>query len=342
MRLLLAVALLALAAPVRAQPAGDVTPLFRDEAPLEIILSGPIRQIAARAERATDAYPALLEAAGETHGIELSARGISRRRSENCRFPPLRIDIPGNPPATSLFDHQGRIKLVTHCNEGSRYEQHLLREYAAYRLYHLLTPASFRVRLLRVTYVDGDEPMTTKWGFFIEDAGDAARRLGRRELEVDDIPESALNMRAAARFSLFQYMIGNTDWDMAEGPEASDCCHNVKLAAPGRNVVVDLVPLPYDLDNAGLVDPPYAVPAAILPIRRVTQRLYRGYCSLNPLVLEEAEAFRQARPEMEAMLASIPGLTQDSRQIMLRYLGGFFADIATPRSIERRLLSRCR
>lgn len=339
---LAAAPLLLLTASVGAQEHGKVTPLFRDDAPVDITLSGPIRKIASEADRSTKDYPATLQAGGETLAIELSARGISRRRRENCRFPPLRVDIPGDPDDTSLFDHQSRIKLVTHCDDGARYEQHLLREYAAYRLYNLLTPESFKVRLLRVTYLDKGDEFRTKWGFFIEDVDDVSRRLNRHELIIGSVAPNALEPRAAARFALFQYMIGNTDWDMIAGPAGSDCCHNVKLVSADSEMRTDLIPVPYDFDNSGLVDAPYAVPNHILPIRYVTQRHYRGFCSLNQLVIEEAEAFRHARPEMEAALSTIPGLSAEHRRKMLRYLGDFFEDIATPAAIERNLLSDCR
>ncbi len=333
--------LLSLAASAAAHNQGEVLPLFHDEAPLDITLSGPIHRIASRAEHSTKAYPAILQAGDETLAIELSARGISRRSRENCRFPPLRVEIPDNPDETSLFDHQGRLKLVTHCNEGDRYQQYLLREYAAYRLYNLLTPESFRVRLLRVTYRDDDGEAMTRWGFFIEDIGDAARRLGGHQIEINRIPRNALDSRAAARFSLFQYMIGNTDWAMTAGPVGEECCHNSKLVGMDAASAGQLIALPYDFDMSGLVDAPYAATNSSLPIRQVTERHYRGFCSLNELAIEEAERFRQARPEMEAMLLTIPGLSQASRETMQRYLAGFFDDIATPASIQRNLFSDC-
>ena len=39
-----------------------------------------------------------------------------------------------------------------------------------------------------------------------------------------------------------------------------------------------LVPIPYDFDATGIVNPPYALPAAGLSIRNVRVRLYRGQC----------------------------------------------------------------
>lgn len=343
MRSVLAAAILLLvAAGAIAQEPGEVTLLFSEDSVLEITLSGPIRQIANRAEYSVTPHPATMEAAGETLPIELSARGLSRRNRLNCRFPPLRVEISGNPAETSLFDHQGQIKLVTHCNPALQNEQYVLREFLAYRLYNLITPESFRVRLLRVTYVDQGQHFTTRWGFFIEDVDDAARRLGLRELEVEGIEAAQLSPRTAARVALFQYLIGNTDWDVTAGPEGTQCCHNSRLAAGTQDAVSNIIALPYDFDNSGLVSAPYAVSSPTLPISSVRQRLYRGYCLHNALVIEEAEAFRQARHGMEAEIAETPGLQDATRQTLLQYVDRFFADIASPAAIERNLLSHCR
>jgi hypothetical protein len=340
--ILAAAILLLVAAGASAQEGGEVTPLFSADSVLAITLSGPIRQIVNRAEYSVTPYPATMAAAGETLPIELSARGLSRRDRRNCHFPPLRVAIPGNPGETSLFDRQGQLKLVTHCNPSLQNEQHVLREFLAYRLYNQITPESFRVRLLRVTYVDQGQPFTTRWGFFIEDVDDAARRLGLRELAAESIAVAQLSPRAAARVALFQYMIGNTDWDMTAGPEGTQCCHNSRLAAGTQDAVSGIIALPYDFDNSGLVDAPYAVPSPTLPIVSVRQRRYRGYCPHNALVIEEAEAFRQARPGMEAEIRQTPGLQDATRRTLLRYVDRFFADIADPAAIERNLLSDCR
>ncbi len=339
---LAAAILLLVAAGASAQEPGEVTPLFSEDTVLEITLSGPIRQIANRAEYSVRPYPATMEAAGENLAIELSARGLSRRDRRNCRFPPLRVEILGNPGETSLFDHQGQLKLVTHCNPPLHNEQYVLREFIAYRLYNRITPESFRVRLLRVTYSDRGQHFATRWGFFIEDVDDAARRLGLRELAAESIAVSQLSPRAAARVALFQYMIGNTDWDVTAGPEGTQCCHNSRLAAGTRDAASGIIAMPYDFDNSGLVSAPYAVPSPTLQLPSVRQRRYRGYCSHNALVIEEAEAFRQARPGMEAEIRQTPGLQDATRRTLLLYVDRFFADIADPAAIERSLLSDCR
>ncbi|WP_324829195.1 hypothetical protein [Qipengyuania zhejiangensis] len=326
-----------------ADDTGDrTTALFVSEQPLEITLAGPIQTIARSADRSTDPHPATLALAGETHGIELAARGVSRRKRENCSFPPMRIAVSQKAAETSILHRQGSLKLVTHCNQRASSDQTLLREYATYRLYNAITPESLKARLVRVTYVDGGTALDTRWGFLIEDADDAARRIARKEVDIGTFEFGALNRQDAARYALFQYMVGNTDWDMTQGPDAQDCCHNSKVFGASKDATSDLTPVPYDFDNAGLVDASYAAPNAALPIVSVKVRLYRGYCALNDDVLVQAGEFRRARGTIHAQLDSVPGLEPRSREAMRKYLDGFFERIATDDDVRKNLLRKCR
>lgn len=336
-------ALLFLAAPAAAQEdTNSVTPLFASDSVLEVTISGPIARLVRAAARSTDPFPAQISAEGETHAIELSARGNSRRDRATCRFPPLRIELTQQPADASLFFRQKRIKLVTHCRESDAGEQTLLREYAAYRLYNAVTPESFRVRLARITYVDDGKPVTTRYGFLIEDIGDAARRLGLKEIKTGSIRIAALDREDAVRYSVFQYLIGNTDWGMLAGPDPADCCHNSKLLGESKAATGNLTPMPYDFDNSGLIDAPYALPSSLLNLRSVTTRLYRGFCQHNDLVVAEAARLVSLRATIEAEVAAVPDLSEKTRSEMLRYLAGGFDGLNGSEAIERNLLRKCR
>ncbi|MBX7459023.1 hypothetical protein K3152_12255 [Qipengyuania sp. 1NDH17] len=330
----------AVAAPLAAQEnAGKVTPLFASDTTLEVTLTGPIDRIAKRAERSTEPHPARLEAAGEVHAITLAARGKTRREKKNCQFPPLRVAFPDKPEAQSLFYRNSRIKLVTHCRDNDRFEQAVLREYAAYRLYNRVTPESLRVRLARITYMDDGQKVAERLGFFIEDVDDAARRLGRKEVDVVKVPVAALDQQDAARYALFQYLIGNTDWAMAVGPPGDRCCHNSRLIGDSNGARSGLTPIPYDFDSSGLVNASYAVPNEGIRARSVRQRVYRGLCRFNALVPAEADRLRSLRGELEREIAATPHASSRSRDSMTGYLEGFYKDIA---ELERKVLSGCR
>jgi len=294
------------------------------------------------AEKSTKPHRARINVGEESLSFDLSARGKSRRKKKNCRFPPLRISFPTPPGRESIFHGQRRIKLVTHCNRGKKAEQVLLREYATYRLFDLVTPKSLKVRLARINYLDGETLVASKYGFLIEDADDAARRLGMKEIDIGDISVNALDPHDATRLAIFQYLIGNTDWAMVVGPNPNDCCHNAKLLGPDSNSTRSLTPVPYDFDNAGIVDAPYAYPNATLGTNSVKVRVYRGFCLFNDLVSQEVGNHRMLKAELEEEIANIPGLETETQDKMRRYLSSGYEAISDPKLISRRLLKKCR
>lgn len=322
------------------------TRLFSSHEPIRMTLRGPISAIAASAQSSLAARPATLQLthpSAESHAIQLSPRGLTRRQREKCDFPPLRIAFATRPSAASLFERQKRLKLVTHCQRSAGFQQHVLLEYAAYRMLDALTPASLRVRLAAIDYVEANgRPLVSRAGFLIEDPEDSARRNGLKEIRLAArIAPGRLDPSAAARAALFQYMIGNLDWSMRAGPPGDSCCHNFKLFGPAGTAAGPIVPVPYDFDSSGLVDAPYAVPPDSLGMSSVRQRRYRGYCIHNAQALAAAAEFRSKRPALLGVLSAVPGLDESARRRAASYLDSFFADIASDDQVTKRLLKTC-
>jgi hypothetical protein len=348
MRAIRSLAALAFAAQLligQAAAARPPDPLFAAAEPIRLTISGPFGAIRRGAERSTDVHEASLTLAGaaaETHSIRLSARGITRRRREICAFPPLRIEFAQASAATSLFHGQRRLKLVTHCRVAETFQQFVLLEYAAYRLLNVLSPRSLQVRLAAIDYVEtgADAPFASRLGFLIEDIDDAARRNGLVEIDAGNIAVSRLSPRDAARFAVFQYMIGNLDWSMNAGPPGSQCCHNAKLLG-AAGAVTGLIPVPYDFDHSGLVDAPYATPPAQVSVTSVRTRRYRGYCIHNQEARAAAGEARAARAALQAALDAIPQVDERSRDRASAYLAGFFEDVGSAEEISSRLLKTC-
>jgi hypothetical protein len=343
---MLRLALLLMGLTLAAPAAASAPPkrLFADEAPVRLTIRGPISELA-RGARSRDPREASLTVASptpETLPIRLSPRGITRLKRDVCQFPPLRVEFAAPPPATSLFEGQRRLKLVTHCRAGAGFQQHLLLEYAAYKLYNAMTPASFRVRLANIDYVDASGgPFASRMGFFIEEHEDLARRLGGTRAAVGDrIAASQLSRRDAARAALFAYMIGNLDWSMRAGPPDEGCCHNFRLVAAG-GPAAGFIPVPYDFDFSGLVGAPYATPPDVIPVSSVRKRHYMGYCMFNAEALAAAAEFRARRAALHAVLAATPGLEEGPRRKAAAYLDGFFADIATDQDVSAKVLKTC-
>ena len=329
---------LALAAPAAAQAP---EPLFATNDVIHIAIQAPLQNLTRNRKSPASIAGTLTDPAGQQLPISLRLRAPTPPTSEISDSQPLRVAFAAPPPASSLFAHQHRLKLVTHCRNSASFQQYVLLEYAAYRMFNLLSPRSFRVRLANIDYVGSDgRPIASRAGFFIEDLGDVAKRNGMKESHGPPrIPFEDLNRADSARYALFQHMIANHDWSMRAGPAGDDCCHNAKLIgplAPGMTV-----PIPYDFDYSGFVDPPYATPPDELHISSVRQRMYRGYCAHNAEVMAAARQFRDARPQLLATIAATPGLDARTQQRAAAFLEPFFADIATDASVNAKVLSRC-
>lgn len=320
--------------------AGEATALFASKEPIEITITGPVSEIVRKAASSTDPHQGTLSRAGETHAIELSARGNARRRPEVCKFPPLRVKFLEPPADGSLFKKQKTLKLVTHCRAQASYQQLVLLEYAAYGMYNELTEASFRARLAKIRYVDDGKTIAERIGFFIEDEDDLARRVGMAEVEAGKLTLAQHDAEAAARAVLFFHMIANHDWSMNAGPEG-ECCHNGKLLGADKTATSGLVFVPYDFDYSGFVDAPYALPPETIKIKSVRSRFYRGDCAQNEAVREAAKDFRARRAAIEGAVRATPEMTAKTADKAVKYLDGFYREIADDSAVEK-LLKRCR
>jgi hypothetical protein len=333
---LVALWLITLTAPAAAQP----KPLFAAADPIHIVIQAPL-QILIHDRSDAVIQGTLTDPSGQALPVALSVRGITRRSTDVCDFPPLRVQFTAAPPAASLFAGQNKLKLVTHCKNTAAFQQNVLLEYSAYKMYNLLTPHSFLVRLANIDYRDANgRPIVSRVGYFLEELSDVAKRNGFKQTHAPNlIPIADLSPPDAARYALFQDMIANHDWSMRAGPVGKDCCHNAELMgplAPGATI-----PVPYDFDFSGFVDAPYATPPEQLHIGSVRQRAYRGYCAHNAEVLATARQIRDARPQLVAAVTSTPGLDPQRATKAVGFLDRFFADIASDDAVNANLLRRC-
>ena len=111
--------------------------------------------------------------------VALRTRGRYRADTVQCDLPALFVFFTGDTHDT-LFAGESMLPLTTHCARMAEYEQYLLKEYLAYRIYGALTSKSLRVRLVRMTYRDAAgrlEPFE-RYAFFTEHFESFARRHG--------------------------------------------------------------------------------------------------------------------------------------------------------------------
>jgi hypothetical protein len=267
--------------------------------------------------------------------IQVKTRGFFRLQRSTCFSPPLRLNVPGEGTEGTVFQGQDKLKLVTYCRDRDNYEQNVLEEYLAYRIYNLLTDISFRVRLARITYVDsrGEDDPVTRMGFLIEDEDAMAERLGGRIMDVPGAPASHFQQDQAALMYVFQFMIGNTDWAVLQ-------FHNLKALGVGP----EYFPVPYDFDWSGLVDAPYAGPNPKIAsvIDNVRERLYMGMCND---AIDYPAVYARFDEEREAILAlprSVPEISEGNQQTAVRYLETFYEIIDSDAAARRQIQDACR
>ena len=212
-----------------------------------------------------------------------------------------------------------KLKMVFDCGKSSDDEQLIIKEYLTYKIYNLLTPMSFRVRMLRVTYEDskGRKKPYVQYGFFIEDVDDMAHRNKCEEQDEEVGSSDRASRQHMTMVNIFQYMIGNCDWSIPG-------LHNMKLLRPADTHGVPPYPVPYDFDYCGLVNAPYAVPPEQIDIKSVTERYYRGF----PASMEELEPiianFKQQKDKTMSLINNCEWLSNRYKKEMTGFLEEFY------------------
>jgi hypothetical protein len=327
-----------------AQESAAPDPLFQSNEVLEVRLTAPMETLLTERpfEEELPGKLQYTDAAGQAIelNINVRTRGKFRRDQANCLFPPLRLNFKKSETKDTLFHKQNKVKLVSHCQVKFDYQQGLLREYVAYRILNVMTDISFRVRLLKITYADSDNkrPDETRYAFIIEHRDRLAKRHGKTVLDVPRINSKYLNHEYMNLISVYHYLIGNTDFSQIRGAEGERCCHNhVLLGNEGEKTWS----VPYDFDQSGLVDAPYALAAPRFRLRSVRQRLYRGRCYNNEILQQTIAAYQDKREEILATVSEVDMANNRARKDMTDYIEKFYKTLDSERRVNGELIKRC-
>jgi hypothetical protein len=250
-----------------------------------------------------------------SYDIRLRSRG--ERRRELCAFPPIRLNFKDTETIYGDIDSITNIKMVTHCNTQRSYDDYLLKEYLVYKLYNLITDYSFRVRLLRIKYIDTGKrgKNDSKYGFLIEPMDLLERRLGVFQITNLNLKYRDMIPDMLDRMAIFQFMVGNTDWQVISN-------HNIKIVKdPNQRLAV---PIAYDFDYSGIVNTAYSVPAPITDITDVTQRYFMGACREDSTYLRILGEFMNKKDDFFEVIENFDLLGQKSKKFVTGYLEGFF------------------
>lgn len=311
--------------------------LFESLEPLEITISGPLKQIQRERDKAVS-YKATLASGEDNFDVELRVRGHKRLDVDVCHNPPLRVDFEPGAIRKTLYAHQKSLKLVVLCKDTSLYRNYLRTEFLIYRMFNLLTPLSYKVRWLNVSYVDEEGESRLEPAFFIERKSRLAKRNDLETTEVSSIRVSELEPHSSALVTLFQYIVSNTDYSIVSSADDS-CCHNAKLLT-GEDALYR--PVIYDFDSSGLVDAPYAVPNPSINIAKVTRRLYRGYCAHNDQVAEARLKILGMRKELLELLETDTLVSSRSRPRVIKFFAKSLKMIENDKTWQKKIVDSCR
>ena len=314
--------------------------LFAADEILDLTFSGPLTRLSRDPAPGAEYTGSIELGNGQMIPVTFSKFGISRLSA--CRVPCLKINVDQDLARGTPFEGHGTLRLVTPCFFGSRYDSFILLEYLAYKSYEVIAEPALRVRLVSCRFRDVERPASEEIGlsFFLEDIGEAASRCGKQWLDIPSQSIGDLDPTQVTVLSLFQLMVGNTDWSVLSCHPGERCCHNVAVLGAEGDRFNTL--LPFDFDYAGLVDAPYALPDEQLKIRRVTQRLYRGFCVHNDRLPAAIVLFNEKRPALEMLFSNDELPDPKARQRAMKYITSFYDTINDHRKVKSRILGDCR
>lgn len=271
--------------------------------------------------------------------VTLNNRG--KFRLETCSFPPMQINFRKQINAYPDSDKIKKIKTVVHCRPGNLYDEYVLREYLVYRMFNIVTDTSYRVRLLRINYIDKLDKRRpiTQFAFFIEPNSILAERTNSIVLETPNITQKNIVPEYMDKVSLFMYMVSNWDWTVP-GQHNVTVLKTMNISNAGQGLAV-----PYDFDLTGIVNSNYAVTPPEYDLSSVRDRIFLGICRNQEVFEMELNQFLAKKPQFYTLVDNFPYLDQRAKNDITGFLDQFFDQIERPRSLEnllRILTSECK
>jgi hypothetical protein len=258
--------------------------------------------------------------------IKIQVRGNTRK--ELCDVPPFKIDLDKSDFLDEWFGEVTSLKIVTTCAGSEKYETYLHNEYLMYEIYRIISDFSYRVRLIELTLKDSKNIREdiSGYAFFIENDKSVSARTEMTEIELGDTNVSNLlnafylnpneqSLYHMTLLSLYQYMMGNTDWNIGG-------LHNLKAFTDLQAFYA----IPYDFDYAGFVNADYALPSKSVPIKNVRERYYQGpTCDIE--TFEKAlDLIVSKEMLIDGIIDHYPYLDFSEKNDLKRYLNGFFKE----------------
>lgn len=291
----------------------------KDE-PVAIRLEVPMDSVLAKVKDKQQAALTFTDVNGQAQNWELNVKIRGKFRRQRCEFPPLKLDFGKGALGRAGLAEWDKYKLVSTCSSDPQAKNLVLKEYLAYRVYNELTPQSYRVQRVLITYADanGVYPERTEEGFLIENTDEMAARLGGKEVEnALGLPAEAFNATAEVTHALTQYLFSNGDFSMP-------LARNLKVVALPSG---ELIPVGYDFDFSGWVGAPYASPTSEIGQQSIYHRIYQGYAQSDDVMRKVANHFKDKRRTVIDLIANFQYLPVEDRTVVQRFAARFFREL---------------
>jgi hypothetical protein len=259
--------------------------------------------------------------------ISLRTRGVFRNRY--CMFAPIELNFKKAKFGYSDLDKISKLKLVPQCSSGKDKEDYVLREYIAYKLFNILTDTSFRVRLLKINYMDSEKKKkpVVQYGFFIEPADMVTARTNCIRVKSKALNQKSIVPKIMDRVAIFNFMIGNYDWSVP-GQHNILVIKTLNLDPYGLGIAI-----PYDFDWTGVVNASYAVPAENVGTDNVRERKFEGVCRSKAVFQKDLDLFSGEKAEFYRVINEFPYVNNQVKKDITGYLNEFFDQLEGKRDV---------
>ncbi len=269
-----------------------------------------------KANKKTNTYfPATLTTSnGKKWELEVKSRGKYRRKT--CEFPPLKLKFKKKMLKSEGLDTLNEVKLILPCFDSDLGSDLVVKEYLIYKMFESLTQACVKVKLIKLTLMDTHTGKKYEaMAMLAEDEEETNNRLKGQVVEQYGLPVDSLQMNQLALVVMFEYMIGNTDWDISMIRNV----RTIRATESGKIVII-----PYDFDFSGFVSAPYASPSSDSGLKSVRDRFMYTNGVDQEHLRKATKRLLSARKDFIA-LCRCKHLSRNDQDNIINYIESFFA-----------------
>ena len=312
--------------------------LFKENLNLSVQLSFDFKELYKDTNDSTFIKSKMVFSGNEIEEDTITARVRVRGnfRKKICYFKPMRLEIRKKQAQNTIFENNRKLKLVVPCQNEKNKDELIYKEFMAYKFFEELSDIHLKTQAVSLKIIElknGKEIEHTMFAFLVEDDDKVADRHEIKKYPSRRMSPLAVKDSSAINFTLFSYMIGNTDWSLAYQ-------HNTEMFFDGKRMIA----VPYDFDHSGLVNAFYAKPNPMLKISSVTERVYRGLCKRDPQTFNNMRNLYISKEE--SILNILNGFKENIEvkefERLNEYINSFYGILKSDTEFKNKILSKCR